>query len=189
MKKILVAMMVLLMAAGSAMAQTWDKSKIVYRGTNTAIEAKDFGYDVKPKKKYTIAVVVKSAAITVWESHLIAAKRAGTNLGVNIVTYAPTKADNVEEQTRILEDLVTAGVDAVVLAPANTDAIKRAVKDLLDAGIVVVYDNTMGPEDLDYLTFVGIDSIEAGVEIANLSSTDPLVMLKHFGPANPELKV
>jgi ABC-type sugar transport system substrate-binding protein len=158
--------MIGLMAAGTAMAQTWDKSKVVHRGTDTAIAAKDFGYNVKPQKKYTIAVVVKSAAIPVWESHIIAAKRAGTNIGVNIVTYAPTKADNVEEQTRILEDLVTAGVDAVVLAPANTDAIRRAVKDLLDEGIVVVYDNTMGPENLDYLTFAGIDSVEAGVEIA-----------------------
>ncbi|MDR3534398.1 MAG: sugar ABC transporter substrate-binding protein [Rhodopila sp.] len=171
MKNTLIAIMICLMAAGSAVAQTGDKSKVVYRGTDTAIAAKDFGYDVKPKKKYTVAVVVKSAAITVWESHIIAAKRAGANLGVNIVTYAPTKADNVEEQTRILEDLVTAGVDAVVLAPANTDAVTRAVKDLLSAGIVVVYDNTMGPEDLDYLTFVGIDSVEAGVEIAKATGT------------------
>ena len=134
MKRALIVIMIGLMAAGTAMAQTWDQSKVVHRGTDTAIAAKDFGYTVKPQKKYTIAVVVKSAAIPVWESHIIAAKRAGANIGVNIVTYAPTKADNVEEQTRILEDLVTAGVDAVVLAPANTDAIKRAVKDLLDAG-------------------------------------------------------
>jgi ABC-type sugar transport system substrate-binding protein len=166
MKKALIAIMVFLVAAGGALAQTWDKSKVVLRGSDTAVEAKNFGYDVKPMKKYTIAVVVKSAAIPVWESHIIAAKRAGANLGVDIVTYAPTKADNVEEQTRILENLVTAGVDAVVLAPANTDAVKRAVRDLINAGIVVVYDNTMGPEDLDYLTFVGIDSVEAGVEIA-----------------------
>ena len=64
-------------------------------------------------------MVVKSAAIPVWESHLIAAKKAGEKLGVKILDYAPSKADNVEEQKRILEDLVTAGVDAVVLGPAN----------------------------------------------------------------------
>lgn len=171
MKKTLITAMVLLLAAGTAMAQEWDKSKVVYRGTDTVIAAKDFGYDVTPQKKYTIAVVVKSAAIPVWESHIIAAKRAGENIGVNIVTYAPTKADNVEEQTRILEDLVTAGVDAVVLAPANSEAIRRAVKDLIAAKIVVVYDNTMGPANLDYLTFVGIDSVEAGMEIGKAAGT------------------
>jgi ABC-type sugar transport system substrate-binding protein len=158
------------MAAGVAVAQTNPKPGVVYRGTDTEIAAKDFGYDAKPKKKYTVAIVVKSAAAPVWESHLIAAKRAGQNLGVDIIAYAPTKADNIEEQKRILEDLVTAKVDAVVLAPANTEAVKGPVKDLLGAGIVVVYDNTMGPSDLDYLSFVGIDSIEAGQEIAKAAA-------------------
>ena len=166
MSKILSALLIMVMATGVAVAQTNAKPGVVYRGTDTAIAAKDFGYDAKPKRKYTIAVVVKSAAVPVWESHLIAAKRAGVNLGVDIIAYAPTKADNIEEQKRILEDLVTAKVDAVVLAPANTEAVKGPVKDLLAAGIVVVYDNTMGPSDLDYLSFVGIDSIEAGQEIA-----------------------
>jgi ABC-type sugar transport system substrate-binding protein len=166
MSRILSAMMMMAIATGVAVAQTNAKPGVVYRGTDSEIAAKDFGYDAKPKRKYTIAVVVKSAAAPVWESHIIAAKRAGQNLGVDIIAYAPTKADNIEEQKRILEDLVTAKVDAVVLAPANTEAVKGPVKDLLAAGIVVVYDNTMGPSDLDYLTFVGIDSVEAGQEIA-----------------------
>jgi hypothetical protein len=28
-----------------------------------------------------------------------------------------------------------------------------------------------------------------GVKITNLSTTDPIVMLKHFGPENPDLKL
>jgi len=27
------------------------------------------------------------------------------------------------------------------------------------------------------------------VKITNLSKTDPIVMLKHFGPKNPDLKI
>jgi hypothetical protein len=34
--------------------------------------------------------------------------------------------------------------------------------------------------------FVTADAAKAGVLIQNLSSTDPLVLLKHFGPGNPE---
>jgi len=34
--------------------------------------------------------------------------------------------------------------------------------------------------------FVSEAAARAGVEISNASTTDPLVMLKHFGPANPE---
>jgi hypothetical protein len=34
--------------------------------------------------------------------------------------------------------------------------------------------------------FVSAAAAEAGVRIENLSSSDPLVILKHFGPGNPE---
>jgi hypothetical protein len=37
--------------------------------------------------------------------------------------------------------------------------------------------------------FVTEATAKAGVEITNYSSTDPIVMLKHFGPANPDLKL
>lgn len=37
--------------------------------------------------------------------------------------------------------------------------------------------------------FVSEAAANAGVTITNESATDPLVMLKHFGPANPELKL
>ena len=36
--------------------------------------------------------------------------------------------------------------------------------------------------------FVTEATAKAGVQITNYSSTDPIVMLKHFGPANPDLK-
>ena len=135
-------------------------------GTDEEINAADFDTDVTPDREYTIAVVVKSAAIPVWESHIVAAKKAGEELGVEVLDYSPSKADNVEEQKRILEDLITTGVDAVVLAPANTEAVKGPVQELIDAGIPVVYDNTMGPSDVDYLTYVGVDNTEVGVMIA-----------------------
>jgi len=34
--------------------------------------------------------------------------------------------------------------------------------------------------------FVSEAAVRAGIEIVNASASDPLVMLKHFGPANPE---
>jgi hypothetical protein len=36
--------------------------------------------------------------------------------------------------------------------------------------------------------FVTETTAKAGVQITNYSTTDPIVMLKHFGPANPDLK-
>ena len=37
--------------------------------------------------------------------------------------------------------------------------------------------------------FVTEAAAKSGVQITNYSSTDPIVMLKHFGPANPDLKL
>ena len=34
--------------------------------------------------------------------------------------------------------------------------------------------------------FVTHDAAQAGVRIENTSDTDPLVILKHFGPGNPD---
>lgn len=172
MKKLISMFMVIVMvfalgACGKKDDAKTDSKKVVMVGTDKSVTAEEFGYDVKPAKEYTIAVVVKSAAIPVWESHIIAAKKAGEKLGVKILDYSPSKADNVEEQKRILEDLITTGVDAVVLAPANTEAVKGPVQDLIDAGIPVIYDNTMGPSDVNYLTYVGIDNIECGAIIAD----------------------
>lgn len=158
------AMVLSLSACGGSEGEA---ANVTMVGTDETVNAEDFDIEnVKAKEKYTIAVVVKSAAIPVWESHIIAAKAAGEDLGVEILDYSPTKADNVEEQKRILEDLITTGVDAVVLAPANTEAVKGPVQDLIDAGIPVVYDNTMGPSDVDYLTYVGIDNKLCGEMIA-----------------------
>jgi hypothetical protein len=37
--------------------------------------------------------------------------------------------------------------------------------------------------------FVSEKAAKAGVKITNHSKTDPIVMLKHFGPRNPDLEV
>ena len=37
--------------------------------------------------------------------------------------------------------------------------------------------------------FVSEEAAKAGVKITNPSTTDPIVMLKHFGPGNPDLKL
>jgi hypothetical protein len=59
---------------------------------------------------------------------------------------------------------------------------------------------TMGPWDIEtpamirygQLTndefFVSESAAKDGVTITNQSSVEPIVMLKHFGPANPDLK-
>ena len=124
-----------------------------------------FDTKVKPAKPYKIAVVVKNFTNPFWLTHQKAADQAGKDLGVTITVLAPTKPDNVEEQIRILEDLVSKKVDAVVLAPANTQAIAAGVRKLNAAKILVVYDNTRGSGG-EFVAYIGADNILVGRTMA-----------------------
>jgi ABC-type sugar transport system substrate-binding protein len=124
-----------------------------------------FDTKVKPAKPYKIAVVLKNFTNPFWLTHQKAADQAGKDLGVSITVLAPTKPDNVEEQIRILEDLVSKKVDAVVVAPANTQAIATGVKKLNAAKIPVVYDNTRGSGG-DFVAYIGADNVLVGRTMA-----------------------
>jgi len=155
---------------------------IVMKGSNNDTLVYDYDPAVKANRNYTIAIIVKSQTAPVWESHLIAAQKAGEDMGVTILPYAPATADNVAEQTAMLEDVATKGVDCVVLAPANSKAVQGPVAALVAKGIPVVYDNTLGAGD-DYLSFVGVDSIQAGTIIAQtvaakMNGTGKLLILE-----------
>jgi len=158
---ILTVLTVLTLAfSGLAFAADASKPAVTMKGTPGA-PVRNFNPNIKAARRYNIAIVVKSQSIPFWESNLIAAANAGKALGVNVMQYAPSKADNMEEQMRILEDLMTKGLDCVVLAPANSIAARGPVSALVKRGIPVVYDNTLGAGD-EYLSFVGVDDFEAG---------------------------
>ncbi len=124
-----------------------------------------FDTKVKPAKPYKIAVVLKNFTNPFWLTHQKSADQAGKDLNVNITVLAPTKPDNVEEQIRILEDLISKKVDAVVVAPANTQAIAAGVQKLNAAKIPVVYDNTRGSGG-DFVAYIGADNILVGRTMA-----------------------
>lgn len=124
-----------------------------------------FDTKVKPAKPYKIAVVVKNFTNPFWLTHQKAAEQAGKDFGLEVTVLAPTKPDNVEEQIRILEDLVSKKVDAVVLAPANTQAIAAGVRKLNAAKIPVVYDNTRGSGG-EFVAYIGADNVLVGRTMA-----------------------
>jgi ABC-type sugar transport system substrate-binding protein len=143
-----------------------------------------FDTKVKPAKPYKIAVVVKNFTNPFWLTHQKAAEQAGKDFGLEITVLAPTKPDNVEEQIRILEDLVSKRVDAVVLAPANTQAIAAGVRKLNAAKIPVVYDNTRGSGG-EFVAYIGADNILVGRTMAEemvkrMSGKGKLLVLEGF---------
>ncbi len=126
----------------------------------------DFDPTVTPKEPYQLALVLKNFTNPFWLTHQKSGGRAADDFGVEVTVLAPSKPDNVEEQIRIVEDLIQSGVDGVAIACANTVAIATAIQQLNEADIPVVYDNTRGSGG-DYVAYVGADNILVGETMGN----------------------
>ena len=122
--------------------------------------------NLKANENYDIAIVLKNSSNAVWLQHIAAAEQAALDMGFTLGSYAPTAVSSVEEQTRILEDLIAKQVDCIVLAPVSTDGIASAIQKLNEAGIPVAYDNTRGSGG-DYIAYTGLDNIKLGNELGD----------------------
>ena len=107
-------------------------------------------------KPPTIAFFVKNVTNPFWKACRIGAEKAGKEFGVTIETVAPTKPDNIEEQTRLVEDWIVKKPDAFVFVPVDYKALVPSIQKVNKAGIPVIgYVNRM--TDVDFVSYVGSD--------------------------------
>jgi len=106
--------------------------------------------------KPTLAFFVKNVTNPFWKACRVGAEKAATELGVNMELVAPTKPDNIEEQTRLVEDWIVKKPDAFVFVPVDYKALVPSIQKVNKAGIpVTIYCNDM--TDVEKVTFVGSD--------------------------------
>src|SRR6187431_3262978 len=107
-------------------------------------------------KSVTIAFFVKNVTNPFWKACRIGAEKAGKVLGVTVETVAPTKPDNIEEQTRLVEDWIVKKPDAFVFVPVDYKALVPSIQKANAAGIPIVnYNNKM--TDVKNVTYIGSD--------------------------------
>ncbi len=107
-------------------------------------------------KPPTIAFFIKNVTNPFWKACRIGAEKAGKEFGVTIETVAPTKPDNIEEQTRLVEDWIVKRPDAFVFVPVDYKALVPSIQKVNKAGIPVIgYVNRM--TDVDLVSYVGSD--------------------------------
>lgn len=135
-------------------------------GSEGSISADEFGYEATPARKYTIAVVVKSAAIPVWESHIVAAKRPAANLAWRSLTIRPARRITSKNRSVSLRISSPPALMRSSLHRPTPKRSKALFRILSMRASPIIYDNTMGPSDVDYLTYVGVDNAEVGRMIA-----------------------
>ena len=86
---------------------------------------------------------------------------AATQPGVELVMV--DSKEDVATQLGQVENFVAQGVDAIVVIAANTDAADPMTKAAQDAGIPLVYVNRLPSNLPEGISYVGSDSIEAGI--------------------------
>ncbi|HSB77796.1 MAG TPA: sugar ABC transporter substrate-binding protein [Candidatus Methylomirabilis sp.] len=119
------------------------------------------------KRKYQIVVHTKNVVAPFWKVCQTGARLSADRWKneVELFYAAPTKPDNIEEQTRIMEDWITKKPDAMVFVPVDYVAMVPTVQKAVDAGIPIVnYCNRMAAGKVEI--FVGSDDEQLAYEIA-----------------------
>lgn len=127
-------------------------------GSKQAAGTTNTNTDSSSKKK--IGVVVKALDSEHWLTVKKGAEAAAKEENVDIIVLAPDKESNVEQQFRIVEDLIQQKVSALAIAPCDSTGIVPIIQKANSAKIPVITVDTNA--DADVISFVGTDNAMGG---------------------------
>jgi ribose transport system substrate-binding protein len=107
-----------------------------------------------------IAVIPKGTTHVFWKSIEAGARKAGTELGVNILWKGPLTENDRAQQIAIVEQFVSDGVNGIVLAPLDDTALRRPVQaaDAKKIPVVIIDSALKGEVGKDFYSFVGTNN-------------------------------
>lgn len=115
-----------------------------------------------PSKKLVIATIPKSTGGEFWKTVEEGAREAAKELGVEIKWEGPLTETELEQQNKIIENMITLQVDGIALAPLNRSAQRRTVERAVQAGIpVVIFDSEI--DGNAHVSFVATNNKQGGV--------------------------
>lgn len=120
--------------------------------------------DVKANSKYKIGYIAKNTTNPYMIAQSQGVLAAGEAMGFEAVTQAPATADSVEEQVKIMEDMIEQGMNAIIVHCADSNGIMPGVRKAEEAGILVLTIGTPAAEPTFLRT--GVNYRETGEVIA-----------------------
>lgn len=88
---------------------------------------------------------------------------ADANPNIELTVQAPSVQTAIEEQVKIIEDMIEKKVNMIAIASSNWDAVAPSLVAAREAGIeVVLVDRVIPVEGLDAVSMLGSDEIEGG---------------------------
>jgi len=116
-------------------------------------------------KSYVFGLVTKALNNPFWELMHEGALAVAAENNVEIIYLAPTQANNLEEQTRLVDDLITRKVDGIVLVPVDSEGMVPAIERANAAGIPVALANTRANGG-EFITFSAVENYDAMTQVA-----------------------
>ncbi len=108
-----------------------------------------------------IAAIPKATGGDFWETVETGARKAATELGIDLKWEGTVTETEIAEQTKIIENMINLGVDAIALAPLNNQAQRKPVQSAVDNGIpVVIFDSAIDGDA--HSSFVATDNVLGG---------------------------
>ena len=133
-----------------------------------------------------IAVIPKGTTHSFWKAVESGARKAGGELGVEIIWKGPLKEDDRAQQIAVVQQFVSSGANAIVLAPLDDTALRSPVQAAHARKIpVVIIDSALkGEAGKDFVSFVATDNFHggelAGQELARLLGGKGKVVLLRY---------
>ena len=113
-----------------------------------------------PVEALTFGLVTKALNNPFWEMVHEGSLAVAEANNIELLYLAPTKANNLEEQTRLVDDLIAKKVDGIVLVPVDSTGIVPAIERANAAGIPVALANTNAGGG-EVVTFSAVENYEA----------------------------
>ena len=107
--------------------------------TESAQDSQDAEPQQQETKKYSIAVIPKALDSEFWLDVKSGAEKAAQEFDVDLTVLAPDKESNVEQQFRIIEDMIQKKVDALCIAPCDSAGVVPFIDKANEANIPVFH--------------------------------------------------
>ena len=160
---ILIASLIMLIFAGCAAPAAAPVEEKPVEPTKVVVEAPV----VEPTKEPEILKVGLVPPALVSPFYIVlcdtAKELAAKNKYIDLTVQAPSVQTAIEEQIKIVEDMIQKEVDVIALATGNWDALAPVLIQAREAGIeVIMVDRVVPVEGLDAVSMLGSDEIEGG---------------------------
>jgi ribose transport system substrate-binding protein len=118
-------------------------------------------------KKYTVAMVPPALVSPYFIEAADAAKKAAAKYGnLEFTVLAPADETKVDEQVKILEDLIQKKVNLILISSGNWEAVAPVLQKAIQGGISVAIFNQLSDvpvlEKIGLVSAVGVDEVEGG---------------------------